>query len=103
MSKTYLDQLAKAQNLADGLTRHADWAKSKGIDSGRIQEMEKLIKEGQALNAQVEQLREEAKKVAAVANERLAAVKERYNAMKAVVKQNVNQDKWLDYGVQDKR
>ncbi len=103
MSQTYLNQLAKAQTLVDGLRKHAEWAQEKGIDLNKVQNFQKELKEAEALNAKVEELRERAKTIAAEANSKLASIKEEYNSMKNVVKQNINMERWIEYGVLDKR
>ncbi len=103
MSKTYLDQMAKARTLVNGLKKNAGWAQEHNISLEELSELESLIEEGEKLNAEVEVLRGKTHEVATQANEKLAAVKEKMYEMKKELKLNIDITQWLDYGVMDKR
>ncbi len=103
MSKTYLDQMAKARTLVNGLKKNAGWAQEHHISLEELTELESLIEEGEKLNAEVEVLRSKTHEVATLANEKLAVAKEKMYAMKREVKQNIDITQWPDYGVMDKR
>ncbi len=103
MSKTYLNEMARAKTLIAGLRKNADWAQKHNIGGDDLSAMEQLIAEGEALNASVDELREKLHGLTQEANAKLTQVKRQFQAMKREVKMNVDSTRWLDYGVLDKR
>ncbi len=103
MSKTYLDYLAKAEMLVGGLKNNYDEIKSKGVNADELAQMETMIAEGRTLEAEVERLRVEMNAVYVKANEKLTAVKDKTAELKRIVKQNISAERWLQFGIPDKR
>ena len=102
MSKTVEIQIEKSLNLIEGLRKHL-----KGIGGGvtneEISAMDQAVKELVAVNKEVDRLREELAPKVKQMNTVMARVKEAYAAKKKTLKGYYPQDRWIDYGVPDKR
>ena len=102
MSKTVEIQIEKSRNLVEGLRKHL-----KGIGGGvtneEINAMEKAVSELQSANAEVDRLREELAPKVKHMNAVLARVKESYADKKKMLKGYYPQERWMDYGIPDKR
>lgn len=103
MSKTYLDQVAKATSLVEGLRNNFDRIAKCGISNPQIDELEKLAKEAELLNADVEELRAKASAAVKMANAKLAELKGLLLPMKNSVKASFLQPEWMEFGIADKR
>lgn len=103
MSKTYLDQVSKTKALIEGLRKHYDQVKDLGVTQEELSKLESAVQEGEKLNAEVERLRAEASEAVSVANHKLAEIKEGTAALKRIVKLNIDMNRWMDFGVPDKR
>ncbi len=89
--------------LVGGLKNNYDEIKSKGVNADELSQMETMIAEGRTLEAEVERLRAEMNAVYVKANEKLSAVKDKTAEFKRIVKQNIPAERWLLFGVPDKR
>ena len=102
MSKTVEIQIEKSLNLIEGLRKHL-----KGIGGGvtneEISAMDQAVKELVAVNKEVDRLREELAPKVKQMNTVMARVKEAYAEKKKTLKGYYPQDRWIDYGVPDKR
>jgi predicted transcriptional regulator len=102
MSKTVEIQIEKSRNLVEGLRKHL-----KGIGGGvtneEINAMEKAVSELQSANAEVDRLREELAPKVKHMNAAMARVKESYTDKKKTLKGYYPQERWMDYGIPDKR
>lgn len=103
MSKTYLDQVSKTKALIEGLRKNYDQVKGLGITQEELSKLESAVQEGEKLNAEVERLRAETSEAVSVANHKLAEIKEGTAALKRIVKLNIDMNRWMDFGVPDKR
>ena len=102
MSKTVEIQIEKSLNLIEGLRKHL-----KGIGGGvtneEISAMDQAVKELVAVNKEVDRLREELAPKVKQMNTVMARVQEAYAEKKKTLKGYYPQDRWIDYGVPDKR
>ena len=102
MSKTVEIQIEKSLNLIDGLRKHL-----KGIGGGvtneEISAMDQAVKELVSVNKEVDHLREELTPKVKQMNDVMARVKEAYAEKKKTLKGYYPQERWMDYGVPDKR
>lgn len=103
MSKTYADQVTKAQMLVAGLKKNYESIKTRGISMEQIKALEAAANEAFAMNKEVETLREEVSIKAAKANKKLTEIKNCMFNAKQIIKRCFDQEKWIDYGVMDKR
>lgn len=103
MAKVYAEQVKKAQLLAEGLKKNYELVKSRGISMEQITQLETDANEAARMNAEVEALREEVSRKAALANQKLNEVKSLMMYNKSIVKRCFDPNKWQDFGVMDKR
>ncbi len=103
MSKTVEIQIEKSRNLVEGLRRHVKEMGEHGVTNDEINAMEQAVKELEAANAEVDRLREDLKPKVKVMNDVMNRVKETYTEKKKTLKGYYPQERWMDYGVPDKR
>lgn len=103
MSKTFLIQVEKARLLIDGLRKNYDAVHDKGIDHEGIDRMEQFSREAEALNGEVEALREATSRKVREANAKLEKMKNLFTDYKKTIKTSFLPDRWADFGVMDKR
>lgn len=103
MAKVYAEQVKKAQLLAEGLKKNYEQVKNRGISMEEIAQLEADANEAARMNAEVEALREEISRKAALANQKLIKVKSNMMNAKAIIKRCFDPYKWPDFGVLDKR
>ena len=102
MSKTVEIQIEKCRNLVEGLRKHLN-GNGAGVTTDEITAMKKAMEELEAANTEVERLREELAPKVKHTNELFEQVKNAYSEKKALIKGTYPQEKWLEYGVPDKR
>ena len=103
MSKTVEIQIEKSRNLVEALRRHVKEMGEHGVTNDEINAMEQAVKELEAANAEVDRLREDLKPKVKVMNDVMNRVKEAYTEKKKTLKGYYPQERWMDYGVPDKR
>jgi predicted nucleotide-binding protein (sugar kinase/HSP70/actin superfamily) len=103
MSKTVEIQIEKSRNLVEGLRRHVKEMGEHGVTNDEINAMEQAVKELEAANAEVDRLREDLKPKVKVMNDIMNRVKNTYAEKKKTLKGYYPQERWMDYGVPDKR
>ena len=103
MSKTVEIQIEKSRNLVEGLRRHVKEMGEHGVTNDEINEMEQAVKQLEAANAEVDRLREDLKPKVKVMNDVMNRVKEAFTEKKKTLKGYYPQERWMDYGVPDKR
>lgn len=102
MSKTVELQIEKSRNLVEGLRKHLNGIGG-GVTNDEINAMEQAIRELEAINAEVERLREELTPKVKQMNEKMASVKASYAEKKKTLKGYYPQERWIEYGIPDKR
>ena len=102
MSKTVELQIEKSRNLVEGLRKHLNGLGG-GVTNDEINDMEQAIRELEAINAEVERLREELTPKVKQMNEKMARVKASYAEKKKTLKGYYPQERWVEYGIPDKR
>lgn len=103
MSKTIEIQIEKSRNLIEGLRRHVKEMGERGVSNSEIGEMEQALNQLTEANAEVDRLRDELAPKVKRMNEILATVKTAYAESKKTLKGYYPQERWLDYGIPDKR
>ena len=103
MSKTVEIQIEKSRGLVEGLRRHVKEMGERGITNGEINAMEQAIKELEAVNAEVDSIREQLTPTVSRLKVAMERVKEAYAEKKKALKGYYPQERWMDYGVPDKR
>ena len=96
MSKTVEIQIEKSRGLVEGLRRHVKEMGERGVTNDEINAMEQAVKELEAVNEEVDRIREQLTPT-------MDSVKEAYAEKKKTLKGYYPQERWMDYGVPDKR
>ncbi len=103
MSKTVDLQIEKSKFLIQGLRNNLEAVKGFGFTAKQLDDMEKqleaLAKASEETDAAYAVLDEKRKKM----NEILDSAKDVFTERKKVIKTNYPQEKWINFGVQDKR
>ena len=103
MSKTVEIQIEKSRSLVEGLRRHVKEMGERGVSNKEIDEMEQAVKELEAVNAEVDSIREQLTPTVAKLKVAMDRVKKAYTEKKKTLKGYYPQERWMDYGVPDKR
>ena len=103
MSKTVEIQIEKSRGLVEGLRRHVKEMGERGVSNKEIDEMELAVKELEAVNEEVDRIREQLTPTVAKLKVSKDRVKEAYAEKKKTLKGYYPQERWMDYGVPDKR
>ena len=93
MSKTYADQVTKAQMLVAGLKKNYESVQSRGITLEQIHALETAANEAAVMNKEVEALREEVSIKAAKANKKLTEIKNNMHNAKQIIKRCFDQER----------
>ena len=103
MSKTIELQMEKSRVLIEGLNNNIAELREKGVKDESIITMSNDLATLKQMNSECDALREElAGKIKSI-NAVLKRVKDDFTAHKRIIKCNYPQERWIDYGVQDKR
>ena len=103
MSKTIDLQIEKSQVLIEGLNNNIAELGSKGIYAEKLTVMSNDLATLKKMNNECDALREELAGRVKQMNAVLKCVKDDFAAHKRIIKCTYPQERWINYGVQDKR
>ena len=103
MSKTVEIQIEMSRSLVEGLRRHVSEMGERGVSNDEINAMEQAVKELEAVNAEVDSIREQLTPTLNRMKIMMNRVKEDYTEKKKTLKGYYPQERWMDYGIPDKR
>ena len=103
MSKTVEIQIEKSRSLVEGQRRHVKEMGERGVTNEEINAMEQSVKELETVNSEVDSIREQLTPTVAKLKLVMDRVKEAYTEKKKTLKGYYPQERWMDYGVPDKR
>ncbi len=103
MSKTVEIQIEKSRNLIAGLRKHLESGVGGGVTPSEIEEMESKLKDLEVINEECDRLRAELSPKVKEMNRVLDEVKSVYASEKKTLKGYYPQEKWIEYGIPDKR
>lgn len=103
MSKTIDIQTEKSRRLIKGVRAHMAELQDKGISPSELDDMEEQLRRLEESSTAADGLRAKLSAQVKTTNSILNECKQRYMAVKAVVRNNYPQERWADYGVTDKR
>ena len=103
MPKTVEIQIEKAHGLVEGLRRHVREMGERGVTNDEINALEQAVKELEVANAEVDSLREQLTPKVKDMKIAMDRVQEAYTESKKTLKGYYPQERWMDYGVPDKR
>ena len=103
MSKTIELQIEKSQVLIEGLNRNICELRAKGVRDESLTAMSNDLTTLKKMSDECDAIREDLSGKVKTMNEVLKRVKEAFANHKLIVKRNYPQERWINYGVQDKR
>ena len=103
MAKTIEILLEKSRMFVEGMKRHISETGERGVTNADVEKLEKDMASLAQQSGEVDRMRAELSEKVRRMNETLLAVKDSYNETKKVVKGFYSQERWIDYGIPDKR
>lgn len=103
MTKTIEIQLQKSRMLIQGIKRHINEMGECGVTNDMVAKFKKDLAILEQQSSEVDKIREELNAKVRRMNETFATVKETHAETKKVIKGYHPQERWMDYGVPDKR
>lgn len=103
MSKTFEDQANKAKTLAEEMKKHLNELSDCGVKQDVLDTLINTSEEAISKSQEVDKLREVVSTKLHEANEVLKVVKDQYNDLRSIIKNNYPQEKWSKFGLMDKR
>lgn len=103
MSKTIEQQIEKSKMLIDGFRSNVGLLSVHGVTADKLNEMEGELCKLVEMNAECDKLREELSVKVKNMNGILNVVKYSFFDYKKIIKQNYPQERWIDFGIADKR
>ena len=103
MSKTFENQAIKAKNLAEGMKKHLNELSARGVKQESLESLIKASEEAIKMSQEVDRLRMEASEKMHEANVALLDVKEKYQELRMIIKNNYPLEQWYRFGLMDKR
>lgn len=103
MTKTIEIQIEKSRTLINGMKRHISEMGERGVSNNDVVKYENDLAILAQQSSEVDKLRAELTEKVRRMNETFASVKETYSLSKKVLKGFYPQERWVDYGIPDKR
>ncbi len=106
MSKTkknYADVISQTEVMINALKNNLEVVAKRGLDQEFINQFSEVRNEAISLNNRQEQLKAELKNQTSMLNDKMDEVYSKLSESKKVVKLAVPQEKWVEFGMQDKR
>ena len=103
MSKTIDLQIEKSKTLVNALKHNFSEVSSKGVKMNDLDELINQLEKLQASSKQTDELRERLSEQVHTTNNILVQVKQQFKEIKDIIRLNYPQEKWINYGVLDKR
>ena len=103
MTKTIEIQLEKSRMLIQGMKRHISEMGECGVTNDVVAKFENDLDILELQSAEVDKIRAELTEKVRRMNETFMTVKETYSETKKVIKGYYPQERWIDYGIPDKR
>ena len=103
MSKTFEDQALKAKVLAEGMKVNLNELAERGVKEDVLDSIIAASEEAIKMSQEVDRLRMAATEKLQEANAVLSEVKEKYNELRMIIKNNYPVEQWYRFGLMDKR
>lgn len=103
MTKTIEIQIDKCRMFINGLKRHISEMGERGVTNDDITKFENDLVLLEQQSNEVDKLRAELSGKVKCMNETLTTVKSTYSETKRMIKGYYPQERWIDYGIPDKR
>lgn len=103
MTKTIDIQLEKSRMFVKGMRRHISEKGERGVTNEEVRKFENDLATLERQSAEVDKMRAELSEKVKRMNGTFTAVKETYSETKKLIKGYYPQERWMDYGIPDKR
>ena len=103
MAKTIEIQLEKSRTFVKGVKRHISERGERGVTNEEVVKFENNLSTLEQQSAEVDKIRAELSEKVKHMNATFMTVKETYSETKKVIKGYHPQERWIDYGIPDKR
>ena len=103
MAKTIEIQLEKSRTFVKGVKRHISEMGERGVTNEEVVKFENNLSTLEQQSAEVDKIRAELSEKVKHMNATFMTVKETYSETKKVIKGYYPQERWIDYGIPDKR
>ncbi len=103
MTKTIELLIEKSRTLAKGLRRHVSEMGERGVTSAEIEQLEQTLSTLEQQSIDVDKHRAELANKVKLQNDTMSSVKTSYAELKKTLKGYYPQERWVDYGIPDRR
>ena len=103
MAKTIEIQLEKSRTFVKGVKRHISEMGERGVTNEEVAKFENNLSTLEQQSAEVDKIRAELSEKVKHMNATFMTVKETYSETKKAIKGYYPQERWIDYGIPDKR
>ncbi len=103
MTKTIEIQLKKSRTFVKGVKRHISEIGERGVSNEEVAKFENNLSILEQQSAEVDKIRAELSEKVKHMNATFMTVKETYSETNKVIKGYYPQERWIDYGIPDKR
>ncbi len=103
LPRTYSQAISDAQVMLAGITTHQDKLKKRGIDDEFTDDLQATINDCVQLNNEQEALKAKLKVKTAELNNRMANLKAKTSEARTIVKLDLPQTSWKEFGILVKR
>ena len=103
MAKTYPQMISDAQVMLSGVKANQSVLEKRGIDKNFTSELDKVITACIALNNEQEELKARLKTKTEELNKQMATLKTKTSEARKIVKLDMPQTSWKEFGIADKR
>ncbi len=100
---SYAEQISQADIMLQALKSNVDKLSRRGIDQPFVDEMESMAKQVKALNEEQEKLKADLKSKTESLNALMDGLAGKYSEAKKLVKLEIPQSQWKEFGINDKR
>ena len=102
-TKTYSQEITDAQVMLSGVTANQSVLTKRGIDSNFTSELKTILEKCIALNSEQEELKARLKTKTKELNKHIAELQKKTGEVKKIVKLDIPQTSWKEFGIADKR
>ena len=103
MTKTIELLIEKSRTLAKGLRRHVSEMGERGVTSAEIEQLEQTLSMLEQQSSDVDKYRAELANKVRLQNDTMSSIKTSYAELKKTLKGFYPQERWVDYGIPDRR
>ena len=103
MTKTIELLIEKSRTLAKWLRRHVSEMGERGVTSAEIEQLEQTLSMLEQQSSDVDKYRAELANKVRLQNDTMSSIKTSYAELKKTLKGFYPQERWVDYGIPDRR